>query len=126
MEGFTDSLRREVEPLGVHVAVIRPGAIQSSIWERGNAAADEIIGDLPPEAMQVYGDRVRGARAAANQRAGEAIPAQAVADAVESALTADKPKTRYVIGRTGKALVALERWLPDRAFDRLVARAMRG
>ena len=126
IEGFTDSLRREVEPLGVHVAVIRPGAIQSSIWERGNAAADEIIGDLPPEAMQVYGDRVRGARAAANQRAGEAIPAQAVADAVESALTADKPKTRYVIGRTGKALVALERWLPDRAFDRLVARAMRG
>jgi NAD(P)-dependent dehydrogenase (short-subunit alcohol dehydrogenase family) len=126
MEGFTDSLRREVEPLGVHVAVIRPGAIQSSIWERGNAAADQIIGQLPPEAMQVYGDRVRGARAAASKRAGEAIPAQAVADSVEHALTADKPKTRYVIGRTGKALVTLERWLPDRAFDRLVARAMRG
>jgi short-subunit dehydrogenase len=126
IEGFSDSLRREVEPLGVHVAVIRPGAIQSSIWERGNAAADQIIGELPPEAMQVYGDRVRGARAAANQRASEAIPAQAVAASVEHALTAGKPKTRYVIGRTGKAMVALERWLPDRAFDRLIARAMRG
>jgi NAD(P)-dependent dehydrogenase (short-subunit alcohol dehydrogenase family) len=125
IEGFTDSLRREVEPLGVHVAVVRPGAIQSSIWERGNAAADEILGGLPPEAMEVYGDRVRGARAAANQRARDAIPAQAVADSVEHALTADKPKTRYVIGRVGKAMVALERWLPDRVFDRLVARAMR-
>src|SRR5207247_11289059 len=75
IEGFTDSLRREVEPLGVHVAVIRPGAIQSSIWERGNAAADEIIDALPPEAHEIYGDDLRGARAAADQRAPEAIPA---------------------------------------------------
>jgi NAD(P)-dependent dehydrogenase (short-subunit alcohol dehydrogenase family) len=126
IEGFSDSLRREVEPLGVHVSVVRPGAIRSSIWERGNAAADEVLANVPPEALEVYGDAVRGARAAANQRAQEAMPAQEVADVVEHALTADKPKTRYVVGRTGKAMVALERWLPDRVFDRLVARAMRG
>jgi NAD(P)-dependent dehydrogenase (short-subunit alcohol dehydrogenase family) len=126
IEGFSDSLRREVEPLGVHVSVVRPGAIQSSIWERGNAAADEVLANVPPEALEIYGDAVRGARAAANQRAQEAMPAQEVADVVEHALTADKPKTRYVVGRTGKAMVALERWLPDRLFDRLVARAMRG
>jgi NAD(P)-dependent dehydrogenase (short-subunit alcohol dehydrogenase family) len=126
IEGFTDSLRREVEPLGVHVAVVRPGAIQSSIWERGNAAADELIDALPAEAIEIYGDGLRRARAAADQRASEAAPAQAVADVVEHALTAGRPKTRYVVGRTGKVMVALERWLPDRAFDRLVARAMRG
>jgi short-subunit dehydrogenase len=126
MEGFSDSLRREVERLGVHVSVVRPGAIQSSIWERGNAAADEVLASVPPEALEVYGDAVRGARAAANKRAQQAIPAQEVADVVEHALTSDKPKTRYVVGRTGKAMVKLERWLPDRVFDRLVARAMRG
>jgi NAD(P)-dependent dehydrogenase (short-subunit alcohol dehydrogenase family) len=126
MEGFSDSLRREVEPLGVKVAVVRPGAIQSSIWERGNAAADEVLAAVPPGALEVYGDAVRGARAAANERAQEAIPAQEVADVVEHALTSDKPKTRYVVGRTGKVMVTLERWLPDRVFDRLVARAMRG
>jgi NAD(P)-dependent dehydrogenase (short-subunit alcohol dehydrogenase family) len=126
MEGFTDSLRREVEPLGVFVSVVRPGAIQSSIWERGNAAADEVLSSVPPEALEVYGDAVRGARAAANERAKEAIPAQEVADVVEHALTAERPKTRYVVGRTGKVMVALERWLPDRLFDRLVGRAMRG
>jgi short-subunit dehydrogenase len=126
IEGFSDSLRREVEPLGMKVAVVRPGAIQSSIWERGNAAADELLASVPPEGIEIYGDAVRGARAAANQRAKDAIPAQAVADVVEHALTSDKPKTRYVVGRTGKAMVALERWLPDRVFDRLVARAMRG
>ena len=126
LEGFSDSLRREVEPLGVKVAVVRPGAIRSSIWERGNQAADEVLASVPPEAHDLYGDAVRGARAAADQRAREAIPAQAVADVVEQALTSDKPKTRYVVGRTGKVMVTLERWLPDRTFDRLVARAMRG
>jgi len=102
------------------------GAIQSSIWERGNAAADEVLENVPPEALEVYGDAVRGARAAANERAQEAIPAQEVADVVEHALTAERPKTRYVVGRIGKVMIALERWLPDRVFDRLVARAMRG
>jgi NAD(P)-dependent dehydrogenase (short-subunit alcohol dehydrogenase family) len=126
IEGFTDSLRREVEPLGMSVSVVRPGAIQSSIWERGNAAADEVLASVPPEALEVYGDAVRGARAAANKRAQEAIPAQEVANVVEHALTDEKPKTRYVVGRVGKAMVVLERWLPDRVFDRLVARAMRG
>jgi NAD(P)-dependent dehydrogenase (short-subunit alcohol dehydrogenase family) len=125
MEGFSDSLRREVERLGVQVSVVRPGAIQSSIWERGNAAADEVLASVPPEALEVYGDAVRGARAAANKRAQQAIPAQEVADVVEHALTSDKPSTRYVVGRTGKAMVKLERWLPDRVFDRLVARVMR-
>jgi NAD(P)-dependent dehydrogenase (short-subunit alcohol dehydrogenase family) len=126
IEGFSDSLRREVERLGVFVSVVRPGAIQSSIWERGNAAADEVLENVPPDALEVYGDAVRGARAAANERAQEAIPAQEVADVVEHALTAERPKTRYVVGRIGKVMIALERWLPDRVFDRLVARAMRG
>jgi NAD(P)-dependent dehydrogenase (short-subunit alcohol dehydrogenase family) len=126
IEGFSDSLRREVERLGVRVSVVRPGAIQSSIWERGNAAADEVLAKMPPEALAVYGEAVRGARVAADQRAREAIPAQEVAEVVEHALTAERPRTRYVVGRTGKVMVVLERWLPDRVFDRLVARAMRG
>jgi short-subunit dehydrogenase len=126
MEGWTDSLRRELRPLGVSVSIVRPGAIQSSIWERGNAAADAIIESLPPEAMAVYGDAVSGTRAAAEQRAREAIPAQAVADVVEHALTHQRPKTRYAVGRQGKMMIRLKRLLPDRTFDGLIARAMRG
>ena len=125
MEGFTDSLRREVEPLGVHVAVVRPGAIQSSIWERGNAAADEILEGLPPEAMQVYGERSAApgppepARARGDPRRGGGGLGGACADGAQ---TEDALRDR----RAGKAMITLERWLPDRVFDRLVARAMRG
>jgi hypothetical protein len=105
---------------------VRPGAIATSIWERGNRAADDLLERVPPEAMSIYGDEVRAVRAGADQRAREAIPAQAVADVVEHALTAERPKTRYIVGRTAKRMVRVKRLLPDRAFDRLVARAMRG
>jgi hypothetical protein len=76
--------------------------------------------------MAIYGDGIRGARARAEKNARDALPAQAAAEVVEHALTADKPKTRYVVGRPAKIMLRLKRALPDRAFDRLVARAMRG
>jgi NAD(P)-dependent dehydrogenase (short-subunit alcohol dehydrogenase family) len=126
MEGWTDSLRRELAPLGVSVSIVRPGGIRTEIWERGNVAADTVLGDMPPEAMAIYGDGIRGARKRADQNARDALPAQAAADVVEQALTADKPKTRYVVGRPAKIMIRLKRMLPDRVFDRLVARAMRG
>jgi NAD(P)-dependent dehydrogenase (short-subunit alcohol dehydrogenase family) len=124
MEAFSDSLRREVGPLGVSVSLIKPGPIATSIWETGNRAADAIIEQLPPEALDVYGDRLDGARAAADTRAKRAVPAGEVAKEIAHALTAEKPKTRYVVTRDAKAMIALSRLLPDRVFDRLVARVM--
>jgi short-subunit dehydrogenase len=124
MEAFSDSLRREVGPLGVSVSLIKPGAIATSIWESGNAAADKIIEVMPAEATALYGDRVEGARSAADERAREAVPAAEVAKEIAHALTADKPKTRYVVTRRAKVMVAMARLLPDRAFDRIIARAM--
>ena len=41
MEGITDSLRRELRPLGVHVAIVEPGAVATEIWRKGTAAADD-------------------------------------------------------------------------------------
>jgi NAD(P)-dependent dehydrogenase (short-subunit alcohol dehydrogenase family) len=54
----------------------------------------------------------------------DAISPDAVAAVVAHALTAQRPKTRYVVGRTAKAMALLSRFLPDRAFDAVVARAM--
>jgi NAD(P)-dependent dehydrogenase (short-subunit alcohol dehydrogenase family) len=122
MEGLTDSLRRELRPLGTTVSLVRPGPIATSIWERGNAAADAVIGELPPEALQLYGDGIRAARAGAETRAREAIPPEAVAEVVAHALTADKPRTRYAVGPRARAMAVFSRLLPDRAFDLLVSR----
>ena len=123
MEGLTDSLRRELEPLGVSVSIVRPGPIQSAIWQKGQAKAEELTGNMPPAAQELYGERIEAARTAARKREQEAIPAQEVAAVVAHALTADRPRTRYWVSRRAKVMGTLARFLPDRALDRLIARA---
>jgi NAD(P)-dependent dehydrogenase (short-subunit alcohol dehydrogenase family) len=124
MEGLSDSLRRELAPLGVGVSVVRPGAIATSIWESGNAAADEVLQSMPREAIEIYGEAADRTRAAAQKRADGAIPASAVADVVRHALTAERPRTRYLVGRTAKVMATLAKVLPDRAMDALIARSL--
>jgi len=46
-----------------------------------------------------------------------ALPPEAVAKVIETAITADRPRTRYVVTFAARFLMALRRWLPDRAFD---------
>lgn len=45
-----------------------------------------------------------------------------VAEAIRTAIDAPRPKTRYAVGYVAKLLLRLNRFLPDRAFDRLVTR----
>ena len=125
LEGISDSLRRELRPLGVHVAVVEPGAIATRIWEKGTAAADETLAAAPPQAEEVYGPTIEAVRAQARQAAERAIPPEEVARAVEHALTAAKPRIRYPVGRDAKQRIRLAGLIPDRAFDALMARAMR-
>jgi hypothetical protein len=44
---------------------------------------------------------------------------------VADALTADKPRTRYLVGPRAKLLVRLREVLPDRWFDYLIERLAR-
>ena len=56
--------------------------------------------------------------------AARGVPPEQVAEAIEHALTASRPKTRYLVGREAKIQARLAKVIPDRLFDRLVAREM--
>jgi NAD(P)-dependent dehydrogenase (short-subunit alcohol dehydrogenase family) len=124
MEGITDSLRRELRPWGIQVSIVRPGPVATEIWESGNATADDLI-ERMPEAAVHYGAAIESSRAWAAQRASEAVPPSAVAEVVAHALTADKPRTRYLVGPRVRLLATLSTVLPDRWFDRMLERAAR-
>ena len=64
-------------------------------------------------------------RKTAAHAAKNAVDPVDVARAVEHALTAAKPRTRYVVGREAKIRAAMALFVPDRVRDNLVARAMR-
>jgi NAD(P)-dependent dehydrogenase (short-subunit alcohol dehydrogenase family) len=121
LEAMADSLRVELAPFGMHVAIVEPGTIATPIWTKPQRAVD----DFPPEAAELYGERVEKFRRLVGERAGNAVPALEVAKAVEHALTSTKPKTRYLVGSDAKRRGRVEK-LPDRLRDRLLTRFLFG
>jgi NAD(P)-dependent dehydrogenase (short-subunit alcohol dehydrogenase family) len=115
---MTDALRVELAPWGIHVAIVEPGTIKTPIWTRERP-------EPPPEALGLYGARIEAFRRLAVKRGTSGAPPEAVADAVEHALTADKPRTRYLVGRDAKLRARVER-LPDRLRDRVIVRRVLG
>lgn len=118
LEAMTDSLRVELRPWGVHVAIVEPGTIKTPMWTRERP-------DPPPEAMTLYGDRLGAFREFALKRSVGGAPPEAVAAVVEQALVAERPRARYLVGRDARIRAGVER-LPDRLRDRVYKRVLLG
>lgn len=121
LEAMADALRLELEPWGIQVAIVQPGTIGTPMWTKPQPVA----ASLPPESTGLYGERLRRFGALAAARAQKAAPVGLVADAVEHALTAEKPKTRYIVGPDAKKRARVQR-LPDRLRDRVLSRFLFG
>jgi len=106
------------------VSIIEPGSIDTRMWEKGQNAADVLLEKLPQEGHDLYDPAVAAMRQATEKTARDAIPPSAVAKAVVHALTADKPRTRYVVGTDARIQALVARVVPDRMKDWLVAREL--
>jgi NAD(P)-dependent dehydrogenase (short-subunit alcohol dehydrogenase family) len=118
LEALADALRRELIPWGIQVSVIQPGRINTPIWDKSLAAAEDLLNTMPGEAHRLYGNMISSAVEGARHPAGGA-PMEEVNRAVVHALTAARPRTRYLIGRDARIGAAFARLLPDRLIDRL-------
>jgi NAD(P)-dependent dehydrogenase (short-subunit alcohol dehydrogenase family) len=125
LEAVADTLRLELAPFGIAVSIVEPGTIRTPIWEKSAAVADELMQDAPPELDELYGGRIASFRRMALARARHGAPADEVAQAVETALNAARPRARTLVGRDAKLRASLER-LPDRLRDRLYRRLLDG
>ena len=117
LEAMADSLRVELAPDGISVSIVEPGTIATAIWTKPQPLADRV--------SDRYRERIDRFRRVAAARSSRAAPVESVAAAVEHALTAQHPKTRYVVGRDAKIRATIER-LPDRLRDRVYRRALLG
>jgi NAD(P)-dependent dehydrogenase (short-subunit alcohol dehydrogenase family) len=124
LEGLSDALRRELRPWGMHVALIEPGAVATPIWDKGVDQAQALERDAPPEVRERYGEIIDAVRKQSEKNRTEGVPPQEVADAVAHALTASKPKTRYLVGRDAKMRAPMGKLLPDRVMDAAIGRAL--
>jgi NAD(P)-dependent dehydrogenase (short-subunit alcohol dehydrogenase family) len=124
LEAVTDALRVELLPWGISVSVIEPGDVSTPIWKKSLAAAQKTRQSLPSQAADLYGPAFEAVTRAAEKAAASGIDPEQVARAVEHALTAGNPKTRYLVGRGVWLRAFLKNVLPDRLFDRLVVRSI--
>jgi NAD(P)-dependent dehydrogenase (short-subunit alcohol dehydrogenase family) len=125
LEAVADSLRQELRPWGIEVAVIEPGSIDTPIWERAVRSYEEMAARAPAAQEELYGKRLANLQEGARRTAARGIPPQKAAEAIADALTARRPRTRRRVGLDAQGQVLLRRLLPDRALDRLLAAFLR-
>lgn len=124
LEAIADSLRMELRPWGIAVSIVEPGSIATPIWDKGASSADAVLEKMPADARRLYGKPVEAMRRTAKEAGERGLPPESVAKVVAHALTARRPRTRYLVGRDAKAQLVLSRLLPDKVVDRLVARQL--
>jgi NAD(P)-dependent dehydrogenase (short-subunit alcohol dehydrogenase family) len=125
LEAVSDSLRREVAPLGVPVIVVEPGGVRTEMAGRGIATANHLAADMTPEQAERYGGLVRANNAMMASGTASGLTAEAAARVVVKAVTTRRPRTRYTAGRDAALIIPLTRMLSDRTLDRILAANLR-
>jgi NAD(P)-dependent dehydrogenase (short-subunit alcohol dehydrogenase family) len=123
IEAVGDVFRQELRPWGISVSIVEPGSIDTPIWERGDREIDA-IGERAPTREELYGPAIAAYRKASKSLAERGIPPTKVAEAIEHALSARRPRTRYLIGLDAKLQARAKTVTPARVFDRIVARIL--
>ena len=128
LEGLSDSLRRELRPQGVDVILIEPGGVKTPIWNKAEHLADEMLAEgVPAEAERLYGPLIEAVRKNTQRIARDSgIEPSAVAEVIGTALTASRPRARYLVGNDAKQRAVMSKLLPARVMDRLIGRALGG
>jgi NAD(P)-dependent dehydrogenase (short-subunit alcohol dehydrogenase family) len=119
IEALSDCLRLETRPFGINVVLIEPGGIKT---EWGAIAAEHL---RETSATGPYAEQANAMAKTlgSESNSGRASSPDVIASAIAKAVTAQKPKTRYVAGFGARPLITLRRILPDRGFDKLITRA---
>jgi len=114
LEGWTESLRLEVRPLGIKVVLVEPGSFQTDIWTRGAMMGKDALNQASPNYQ-------RGQRMI--DRVGKIPKAHpiAVARAVVAIAQDPHPSLRYLVGHDAKIQLALKRILPWKWHEKVVA-----
>jgi len=114
LEGWSESLRLEVNALGIKVVLVEPGAFETGIWTQGARMGEESTKPTSPNFQR-------------SLRMREVVQKLKKADAIEVArkivaVAQDpNPKLRYLVGSDAKAQLALKRILPWKSYEKLIA-----
>lgn len=114
LEGYADSLRREITPYGMKVVLIEPGRITTPIWDKG----EKILTDAK-HSDSIFWKEAQATGEHAIRKGKTGLPPIEVAKAVYQAFILEKPKLRYIVAQNSFEY-QLMKILPAWYIDRLV------
>ena len=117
VEAISDAMRFEVRGFGVHVSVIEPGLIKTNFAETAVGSVSHADGPYA-ELNTAVSASTAGVYDSALGKLGGGP--ETVAKAIERAITARRPRTRYPVTASARFFMAQRALLPDRAWDAVV------
>jgi NAD(P)-dependent dehydrogenase (short-subunit alcohol dehydrogenase family) len=114
LEGWSESLRLELNPLGIKVVLVEPGAFQTDIWTRSAVMGKEATKPTSPNLQRSLNMRERIPKIPKDD---PVIVARAIAAIAQD----PNPRLRYLVGRDAKVQLAMKRILPWKWYEKMVA-----
>jgi NAD(P)-dependent dehydrogenase (short-subunit alcohol dehydrogenase family) len=118
LEGFSESLRRELILFGIDVIIIGPGAVVTPIWQKSEAGVTERFRET------LYAEALAKFESYAAKEGASGYPPSVIGDVVWQALTREHPKVRYAVVPNRLTNWIIPQLIPMRILDKLVAQFM--
>lgn len=115
IEGFSESLRRELMFYGIDVVIVAPGHVATPIWDK----AQEM--DVSPYQKLEIAPALEKFRNFFISEGKKGLPPERIASVIHEALTAAAPKARYAVVPGRFQNWTLPMLLPARTVDKLIA-----
>lgn len=113
LEGWSESLRMEVNSLGIKVVLIEPGAFATDIWTRGARMGEQATKESSPNFQRSL--RMRSTI----EKIPKADPI-AVARLIVKVAQDPNPKLRYLVGRDARIQLGMKRILPWKMWEKMI------
>ncbi len=114
LEGWSESLRMEVNALGIKVVLVEPGAYLTDIWTRGAVMGEKATQETSPNIQRSLRMRDRI----------QALPKRdpiEVARLIASIAQDPNPELRYLVGPDAKIQLVMKRILPWKWYEKVIA-----
>jgi NAD(P)-dependent dehydrogenase (short-subunit alcohol dehydrogenase family) len=117
IEAVADALRMEVAPWGIRVALVEPAQTDTDMWRQANDDLESTVALLSPAHRDLYAKHIEGYRKMIPRSQRMAKPVDTVAATIERALTARRPRARYVVGAPARLQAVLAGLTPTPVLD---------
>ena len=120
LEAGCDALRVELKAWGIPVVLIEPAQTDTDMWRTAGDMVVQIEAEMSPEHRDLYARHIAGMKKFVPTARKMASPTTKVVAVVEEALTARRPKARYVVALLPKVQAAVLPILPTVLRDRVM------